>query len=112
MALSSVQSAMSWAERCGFDFPLVVDSEKTVFRCLGLRRSVLAVWNMTSLIKYAEQLTAGIELQQSLEGDDIHQLGGDFMVDCGGQLLYIHRGQTSYDRPSVSQLLAKLHDLS
>lgn len=111
VALSHVESAVTWAEMCGFNFPLIVDTDKTVFRYFGLRRSVLAVWNIPSLIKYAEQLTAGTELLRPLAGDDIHQLGGDFMVDTRGQLLYIYRGKTSYDRPSVSQLLAKLHEL-
>lgn len=112
VALSHLESAMAWREKYGFDFPLLVDTDKTVFRYFGLRRSVLAVWNIPSLIKYAEQLTAGIELLRSLEGDDVHQLGGDFMMDTRGQLLYVYCGQTSYDRPSVSQLLAKLQDLN
>ena len=86
----------------------MVDTSRALFLELGLRRSVLAVWGMLALIKYAEQLAGGGKLLRSLEGDDVHQMGGDFMVDSKGKLVYVYRGKSSYDRPSVGELLAKL----
>ena len=90
----------------------MVDSSRALFSGLGLRRSVLAVWGMPALIKYAEQLAGGGELLQSLEGDDVHQMGGDFMVDSTGKLVYVYRGKNSYDRPLVAELLSKLKAIS
>lgn len=112
VAFSLVQSASSWVKNCGFEFPFIVDTSRSLFVSLGLRRSVLAVWNMPALIGYAEQLRAGRQLLRSLEGDDVHQLGGDFIVDSTGRLVYAYCGKTSYDRPSVSDLLAKLKEVS
>ena len=111
VAFSLVESAASWVESCGFEFPLVVDTNRSLFGCLGLRRSVLGVWNVPSLIGYAEELREGRELFRSLEGDDLHQMGGDFMVDSSGTLVYSYRGKTSSDRPSVGEILTKLKQL-
>ena len=112
VAFSLVKSAASWVEGCGFDFPLLVDTERHLFSTLGLRRSVLAVWNMPILIHYAEQRMARIKALPSLEGDDLHQLGGDFVVDSSGKLVYTYCGKTSDDRPSVSELLSTLREMN
>ena len=107
MAFSLVESASEWVESCGFDFPLAVDMERALYVSLGLPRSVL-VWTTFTLARYAEQQKAGVELLKARKGDDLHQMGGDFIVDSAGRLKYIFRGKTSYDRPSVDDLLAAL----
>lgn len=110
VAFTLLDTAVSWVQNCGFDFPLAVDTERELYVSLGLPRSVL-IWTMPTLIKYAEQLRAGRKLLASGKGDDIYQMGGDFVVDSAGKLAYIHRGKNSYDRPAVEDLLAALKQL-
>jgi hypothetical protein len=110
VAYSLVDTASSWVQNCGFDFPLAVDTERELYVSLGLPRSVL-IWTIPTLIKYAEQLRAGIKLLTLGKGDDVHQMGGDFVVDSAGKLAYIYRGKTSYDRPLVKDLIAALKQL-
>ena len=110
VAYSLVETASSWVQSCGFDYPFAVDTERALYTSLGLPRSVL-VWTIPALVKYAEQLRAGVKLLPSGKGDDIHQMGGDFIVDSSGKLAYIYRGKTSYDRPTVNNLLATLKQL-
>ena len=107
VACSLVDTASSWVQSCGFDFPLAVDTERELYVSLGLPRSVL-IWTIPTLTKYAEQLRAGIKHLASGKGDDIYQMGGDFVVDSAGKLAYIYRGKTSYDRPLVKDLIAAL----
>lgn len=109
MASSLVESATCWASSCGFDYPVLVDPSRFLYTYLGLRKTVVFWSNMPGLIRYAERMIAGIELR-AMEGDDIHLMGGDFMVDSLGKLIFIFRTSTS-NRPSVSELLTKLMDL-
>ena len=111
VAFSLVESASRWVQTCGFQFPLLVDTDRTLFTELGLGRSVVAVWNMQALTRYAEKVATGDKLLRSLEGDDVHQLGGDCVVDSTGKLVYVYRGRNSYDRPTIPQLLKELEQL-
>ena len=63
------------------------------------------VWNISSLVYYAEQKLAGRKLFSMLEEDDPHQLGGDFIIDKNGKLIFVYPSKTSTDRPSVDFLL-------
>ena len=111
VAFTLVESAVTWVNDCGFDFPLVVDTERTVYVSLGLPRSVL-VWTMQTLRNYAEQMVMdGTEQRNRGKGDDLHQMGGDFIVNSTGKLVFVYHGKTSYDRPSVDDLLAALRTL-
>ncbi len=39
---------------------------------------------------------------------DLAQLGGDFVIARGGEMVFAHRSRTSDDRPSLRDLLAAL----
>ena len=107
VVFSAVESASQWAENSGFEYPLLVDTNRALYLALRLRRSVV-IWSLSALIRYAEQLHSGVKLLRSYEGDDFHQMGGDFVVDSRGKLIYVYHGKTSYDRPTVNDLLAHL----
>ncbi|CAG0879360.1 unnamed protein product, partial [Darwinula stevensoni] len=68
------------------------------------------VWNHNAMVYYAEQMIAGKSLAKPFEGgeDDVHQMGGDFIVDSLGKLVYCHLSQTSLNRPSSHELLSFL----
>ena len=110
VAKSIVSSAALWLEKTRFEFPLLVDENRALYGTLGLRRSVVKVWNIYTLIRHTEQQMSGTEFAPPFEGDDLHQVGGDFMVDSTGALALFHPGKTSYDRPSVDSLLDVLRE--
>lgn len=73
-----------------------------------LARSLTGVWGPASLTFYGSAVAAGRRLP-STKGQDLHQMGGDFIVDnATGRLLYAHYSTTNTDRPSLSALLAAL----
>ena len=43
-------------------------------------------------------------------GTDIAVMGGDFMVDSTGKLLYAHHSKNQYDRPKIETLLKMLQE--
>lgn len=84
---------------------MLLDTDRSLYRALGLKRSVAKVWTVSSLVYYAEQKLAGRTLLAMLEEDDPHQLGGDFIVDPNGKLVLVYQSKTSTDRPSTDYLL-------
>lgn len=90
-------------------FPLLRDPARTAYRLWGLRRASFprvwldpAVWR-----QYAHLLGEGERLRGM--GADVRQLGGDFVVDRDGRILY-SRPQRRDDRPPVGLLLQAVEE--
>jgi len=88
-------------------YPVLVDRERETYRAWGLRRSSVAgVWLDPRLwARYASLLVRGERLRRP--GSDTLQLGGDFVIDREGIVVYA-RSQERDDRPPVGELLAAL----
>ena len=54
---------------------------------------------------YAEAKVSGRALTKAREGDDVHQMGGDVVVDADGRVRMLYASHTPDDRPSVNDLL-------
>lgn len=89
-------------------FPLFLDMERILYRNLGLRRSLKASWNLAIFIYYADAVMAGRTDRMAYSGDDLSVMGGDFIVDSSGKLLFAHPSKQQYDRPYVAKLLEAL----
>ena len=84
---------------------MYLDPDRNLYKQFQLPRTMKNVWNIDSLKRYAEFICNDRELFDMEEGDDPHQLGGDFIVDSQGILKFIHRSKTTIDRPTVKDLL-------
>lgn len=91
----------------GWPFPVVSDPERLAYRAFGLEsaawRDLLAP---RALKRYGQLLLQGYRLRWS--GADVHQLGGDAVLDPKRRLIYVHRSLDPADRPPVSELLSAL----
>lgn len=110
MAAGTKENGKKWQEDYGILFPLIVNPDWKLYRLLGRRRTV-AVWALENIISYSEDRVAGIPPSPSYEGDDVHILAGDYIVDDTGKLLYAYNGETPKDRPIVGQLLTALAEI-
>ncbi len=92
-------------------YPVLVDRERVVYRAWGLRRSSLAgIWlDPRVWARYATLVVRGERLRRL--GSDTLQLGGDFVLDGDGTVVYA-RPQQRDDRPPVGELLRMLRDAS
>jgi AhpC/TSA antioxidant enzyme len=90
-----------------FPYPLLVDRERSAYRAWGLGRgSFLTIWGDPHVwLRYARELAHGGRLR--FPGTDTLQLGGDFVVDPAGTVVYA-RAQRRDDRPPVAALLQAL----
>jgi AhpC/TSA antioxidant enzyme len=88
-------------------YPILVDRDRRAYQAWGLGRgSVLGIWGDPRVwVRYAGELARGVRLRRP--GTDTLQLGGDFVVDPGGSVVYA-RPQRRDDRPPVAELLGAL----
>lgn len=88
-------------------YPVLVDRDRRAYQRWGLGRgSVLAIWGDPRVwVRYAGELARGVRLRRP--GTDTLQLGGDFVVDPAGTVVYA-RPQRRDDRPPVAELLRAL----
>lgn len=104
--------AIQWLEDTQSPYDMLMDPDRNIYKFFGLKRSILRVWNISTLTYYAEQLAAERSLPHAIENieDDPHQMGGDFVLNSSGNLTMIHCSKTPMDRPSVDVLIDHLKE--
>jgi peroxiredoxin len=89
----------------GLGDPVLADETRAVYAAYGLGRGPWwRIWSWRTLRAYARLLRAGHRLRRPTE--DTRQLGGDFVVDPGGRIVYGYRSRRPDDRPAVDELIA------
>lgn len=84
--------------------PILIDDSRATYRAYGLGRgSVWKVWGPKIWWAYAKLIRRGRPVGRATE--DTLQLGGDFVVDRDGTLVYAFRSADPDDRPTVDDLL-------
>lgn len=87
-------------------FVLVADPSLTAYHALGLER---ATWRELLragvLWRYLRLMLRGWAPQRGNKGEDVLQLGGDFVLDQQRRLVYAHRSAEPTDRPPIAELL-------
>ncbi|CAI9730810.1 Hypothetical predicted protein [Octopus vulgaris] len=106
----SQKSIKQWLAETKSSFPSFQDSSKNIYSALGLRRSVKEVFCMKTTQYYAAEMASDgiIPTPYKDFNEDIYQMGGDFIIDQTGKILFTYRSQTPSDRPSAEQILGTL----
>ncbi len=88
-------------------FPVAVDADRRVYQAYGMARgSAWRIWHPRTLWRYLSLRLRGARRQRAHDGDDLHQLGGDFVIDDDGVLRLCHASARPDDRPPIAALLA------
>jgi peroxiredoxin len=109
VSFGAPEVAKIWLEESCPEFRLLLDSERAAYRTYGLERSWLRSWNLKTLWRYIQLLSAGRKWR-GIQGDS-SQLGGDFIIDKEGIVRLAYRSHDPTDRPTVTNLLTILHQL-
>lgn len=112
VARGTESDARQWVDKYKYPFQLLLDLPMKFYRELGLRRSVKKVWSIPTMMHYTEQKVAGIPGYPAYRGDDLHVMGGDFMVDSQGKLVLAYASALPKDRPTLEQIFTTLDSLS
>lgn len=87
-------------------FLTLADPERTAYRAFGLGRG--SWWRVTgwrTLLGYFRLLLRGRLPRLPVPGDDVLQLGGDFVLDRDNRLRYSHSSRDPSDRPSADEVV-------
>lgn len=97
----------AYRQRHRLDLPVVTDADRSAYRSFALGRgSVRRVWGARAAARYLEILRADGLTGLARPVEDTLQLGGDFVIDPDGILVYGFWGDGPDDRPDVAELLA------
>lgn len=85
-------------------FRVFADPDRAAYHAFGLESATS--WQMlrpSVIWKYLKLIARG-RMPKSAQ-EDVHQLGGDFVLDAEGRIVFAYRSADPADRPSVAMLL-------
>ena len=103
------ETAMKWRETNKFPYQILLDSPLNLYRELGVKRSAM-IWQPSNFYGFAEDFLAGKPTPIIIEGEGIHVMGGDFIVNSSGKLVFAYRMKDGIpkDRPLLEKTLNAL----
>jgi peroxiredoxin len=97
------------ARTLGLPYPVLSDPDRRAYRMFGLKQGQRErLWSTETAGAYLRGLLRGT-LPRRPRGDTA-QLGGDFVIDARGRIVFAHRGTSPADRPQVSALVDALRE--
>lgn len=88
-------------------FPVLVDPDRSAYLAFGLGRGRLTrIWGWKAAKRYAQIIRRHGLGKLRVPVEDTRQLGGDFVLDAEGTLVYGFWGDGPDDRPDVDALVA------
>lgn len=102
------KGASHWLQETGCQYDMLLDPDRKMYAAFGLGASLRQVLNFNNMLLYAEYVMDNMEFPRGLPSiqEDMFQLGGDFVLDEQGRVLFSHRCQSPIDRPSVEDILS------
>jgi len=111
ISFGNPESIEGFRTRLGLPFPVASDPEQKAYRDYGIgKASFWTVWSPRVVWKYVKLAAHGRRPQKSPEPQDVYQLGGDFLLDETGIILFAHVSRSPVDRPDVRRILDALGD--
>jgi peroxiredoxin len=100
--------------RRSWNVPIVSDPDRDVYRAFGLERTGWATFfRPTVLWGYLRGMLRGYGLKAPYRGEDVLQLGGDFILDRFGRVRFAYSSVNPVDRPGIDAIrdaLAKVRN--
>ncbi|XP_030642979.1 prostamide/prostaglandin F synthase-like [Chanos chanos] len=105
------EGALHWLKETGCQYDLLLDPHRNIYTLFGLGASLTRVLNFNNMLLYADYILSDHEFPRPLPSiqDDMFQLGGDFVLDEQGKVMFSHRCKSPIDRPAVEEILSALN---
>lgn len=98
--------------RQAWHVPIVSDPQRAGYAAFGLERTGwLTFFRPKVLARYLRCMIRGIGIKTPYEGEDVLQLGGDFVLDKLRRVVFAYPSADPTDRPSVAALLTVLRSI-
>ena len=86
--------------------PVVGDPERVAYHAFGLERtSWWTFFRPDVIVRYLKHMFTGQRVRKPYAGEDVRQLGGDFLLNRAGEVIYSYRDPDPTRRPPVAELL-------
>jgi AhpC/TSA antioxidant enzyme len=96
--------AAAYARESALPWPILLDETREAYRRYGmLSASFLGLWGPATWRAYFRELRKGARLRKA--DGDIHQQGGDVLIDPAGIIVLHHVGAGPADRPGPDRIL-------
>ncbi|MCO4833441.1 MAG: hypothetical protein KC481_07250 [Acidimicrobiaceae bacterium] len=100
----------TYLERYPSPLRFLLDPDRASYNTYGLgHASTPRIYGWSVLRRYVEILSRRGMQALRRPTEDIHQLGGDFVIDPDGVLRYARWSTSPADRPAVAALIAASH---
>ena len=101
--------AHEYARETDLRWPLLIDRHRVLYRAYGMGHGRWwPIWGPATWRVYGRLIVRGRRLRRST--GDVHQLGGDVLVDRTGRVVLHHVGKGPADRPAITALLEPLSE--
>jgi AhpC/TSA antioxidant enzyme len=98
-----------YLSRFGWAVPLVCDPERAAYAAFGLERTTwLTFFRPWVLWGYLRGMWSGHRVRKPYPGEDLLQLGGDFVLSRDRRVIFAHASADPIDRPAVADVLASI----
>ena len=96
-----------YVEARGWPFSVVSDPTREAYQAFGLGSAGwLTLLGPRVFVKYVQLMARGY--WPGISDFDVHQLGGDFVIDADRRIVFAHRSKDPADRPAADVLLSAL----
>lgn len=98
--------------RQSWHVPVVCDPDRSAYAAFGLERTDwLTFFRPRVLWGYLRGMLRGYRVRRPYSGEDVLQLGGDFILNPRREVAFAYASADPTDRPTVEQLLAAIRSL-
>ena len=85
--------------------PLVSDPDRVAYRAFGLERTGWVTFFKPSVLwKYLRGMFSGYRVKTPYAGEDVLQLGGDFILDRTRRIIFAYQSANPTDRPGLAAI--------
>lgn len=111
VSFAEPEKLVRYRELHQWPFAILADPQRRAYSAFGLERlSWRSLLSLATLKLYARLLRAGMK-RQYYGKEDIFQSGGDFLIDCAGNMLFAHRSRDPADRPPAQEIIRQIDAL-
>ena len=96
----------AYVKERAWSFPVVLDPDLEAYRLFGLER--ISWWTYLRggvIAGYLRLIFRGWMPRMPNKGEDVNQLGGDFILDEQRRLIFAYPSRVPTDRPTVATLI-------
>jgi peroxiredoxin len=106
---SKPEALAPYLDRMGWHVPVVCDPDRAAYAAFGLERTRWTTFFKPGVLAgFLRAAVRGYGVKKPVAGEDVLQLGGDFVLNRQRQVVFAYPSADPTDRPTVAAILEAL----